>query len=127
MATRPYTPFIPKNPKTPVGNSRGVCPTVAIKWNTVGDHLIINECDFDPAEHEIWTPPTVTIPPPLPPLPPLPKPPVHPALADLPDDWRSQSAKWLRGVAEKVTGRTPETKEQAIEMIAAALPPSFGV
>lgn len=97
-----------------------IIPTVRVKSDTApGGHVIMNETDFDPAKHEVFTDPV------LPPPPFLPPPPsnVHPALANLPKNWRNEKTAWLRNLAEKVTGRTPEDREQALAAIDAALAP----
>jgi hypothetical protein len=93
-----------------------ICPTVKIKR---GDGFcVINESDFDPAQHEPWTEPPPA--PALPPLPALPVPPVD-LLAKLPADWRSQDAGPLRQLAAVVSGRAVENKRQAIDVIEAKL------
>lgn len=94
------------------------CPTVRIKSAHASGYSVINESDFDPAKHEKF----VELPPPpqaeLPPPPPLPADP----LAALPKNWRdSMKFADLRGLVEKVAGRTPEDRRQAVELIEAEL------
>jgi hypothetical protein len=95
-----------------------ICATTKIKADAPGGHIVINESEFDPAKHERYI-----APPPLPALPVMPPPPLAPPgpLANLPRDWRDRKTAWLRELAEKVAGRTPENREQSIDMIAAAL------
>lgn len=97
-----------------------VCPTVRVKaWNpSQGDYVEINASDFDPARYERWEgllppPPAAALPPPPPPKP--------NALANLPRNWRDGKTAALRELAERVTGRTPETREQAVQMVEAAI------
>lgn len=98
------------------------CPTVRIKSThaaSQGEFVEINESDFDATRHELHV---GAEPAPLPP-PPLPPPPgpVNP-LANLPKDWRDRKTSWLRDLAASVSGgRTPENREQAVDMIAAAV------
>lgn len=105
-----------------------IVPTVRVKSDTApGGHVIMNKSDFNPDVHEVFTDPV--LPPPFfPPFLPPPLSNVHPALANLPKNWRNEKTAWLRNVAEKVTGRTPEDREQALAAIDAALasppPPS---
>lgn len=95
-------------------------PTVRIMPShpSQGAFVEINAEDFDPAVHILFA----ELPPPPPPmeLPPPPPPPVGP-LDNLPPNWRSKSPQELRTLAASATGRTPEDKKQAIEMIEQAL------
>jgi len=81
-----------------------------------GGVLRINESDFDPMKHVRADP---NAPLPLPPPPILPPPPGP--LDGLPADWRDKPAKWLRETAERLTARTPDNREQAIQLIEAWL------
>lgn len=98
------------------GNSHGHCPTVKVKSDTApGGYLVINESDRT-ADHVLHMPP-----PPLPP-PPLAPPPLPSVLDSLPANWRDSKTAWLRETAAAVSGgRNPENREQAEQMIAAAL------
>lgn len=102
--------------------SLNACPVVRVKsWHpSQGDFVEINESDFNPEKYERYTavPPPPVVPPPSV-TPPSVVP--HPALANLPRDWRNQKTAWLREFVEKMSGRTPETREQAIQMIEAIL------
>lgn len=96
--------------------SQMTCPTVKVK---AGDsHIVINESDFDPAVHvkfdEPLPPPPVAAPVDLPP------PPAHP-LDGLADGWKDKPAAELKKLAEAVSGRAVENKQQAVELIEAAL------
>lgn len=95
------------------------CPVVRIKPShpSQGAFVEINASDFDPAKHEKHDDPVAA---PLPPLPPPPAPPVDP-LANLAQDWRDMNFGKLRELAEKVAGRTPEDKAQAVQLIEQAL------
>ena len=95
------------------------CPTVRImpSHQSQGAFVEINAEDFDPKVHEIYiepapvpvaVPPTPLVPPPGP-------------LDGLPQNWRDLPPKRLRELATAATGRTPEDKTQAIEMIESAL------
>lgn len=86
-----------------------------------GPFVEINASDFDPARHTLYIePPPLTTPVVLPPPPAAPAP-VN-VLANLPKDWRDRKTSWLREMAEKACGgRTPETREQAIQTIEATL------
>jgi hypothetical protein len=99
-----------------------VCPVVRVKaWHpSQGAYVEINASDFDPIRHERFE---LAALPPLPVVPPTPSTPAPPPspLANLPRNWRDQKTNWLRETAEKVSGRTPETREQAVQMIDAAL------
>lgn len=55
------------------------------------------------------------------PLPPPPPPPPVDALANLPKDWRNGKTKELTAIATSIDGRAPENREQAIQLIDAAL------
>lgn len=55
------------------------------------------------------------------PLPPPPPPPPVDPLADLPANWPQLPPARLREIATAVSGRTPEDKKQAVEMIEQAL------
>ena len=93
-------------------------PTVKVKS---GDsYAIINESDFDPAVHEKFNEPAPLPPPPGSDLPP-PPPPVKNPLDDLAADWKSGSAAELKKLAEVVSGRAVDNKQQAIDVIEAAL------
>lgn len=96
-----------------------VCATIRVKaWHpSQGAFVEINAFDFDAARHERYD---VALPPPPVPLSPPPAPPPNP-LANLPRNWRDGKTAALRELAERVTGRTPETREQAVQMIEAAL------
>lgn len=93
-------------------------PTVKVKASSPRGFVVINASEFDPKVHERFDEP---LPPPPPPPPPPPAP-VNP-LANLPKDWRkSMDVAALRNLAVTASGgRTPETKEQAIQMIESAL------
>lgn len=83
-----------------------------------GAFVEINESDFDPAKHELYIEPA---PLPLPPPPLAPPPPPPGPLDGLPQNWRELPSKRLRELATAATGRTPEDRNQAVEMIEAAL------
>jgi len=95
-----------------------VCPTVKVQS---GDSFaIINESDFDPKVHKKFAEPAVPPPPPpgnVPPPPPV----VADPLKDLPNNWPQMDISKLKGVAAAVSGRTVENKQQAIQVIEAAL------
>lgn len=94
------------------------CPVVRIKSShpaSQGDFIEINKADFDESKHVLH----VEVP--LPPPPVLPPPPPAGPLANLPKNWRDGKTSALRELAEKVTGRTPETREQAVQMVEANL------
>lgn len=84
-----------------------------------GAFVEINASDFDPTRHTLYTGTEPLVAPTL--APPLVAPPAPNALANLPKDWRNAKTSALREMAEKVVGRTPENREQAIQMIEAAL------
>lgn len=96
------------------------CPIVRIMPShpSQGAFVEINESDFDPAKHERYVspPPAPAAPLALPP----PPAPVDP-LAGLAVNWRDMDPIALRTLAETVTGRTPEDKAQAVQMIEQAL------
>lgn len=97
----------------------GTVPTVRVKSDLApGGFYLINESDFDAAIHELHTAPVRASLPPPPPIPPksLPE-----GLQNLSKDWRNKSSNWLRDLAQKATGRTPEDRTQAIQMIEAKL------
>lgn len=99
-------------------NSYGTVPTVRVKSEKApGGNVLINESEFDPEKHELFTD---VVPPPVPPPPVVPKAPPA-ALANLPKNWRNEKTQWLRETAEKACGRMPETREQAVHMIEAGL------
>jgi hypothetical protein len=98
------------------------CPTVMIKSDhpdhiSCGGYIVINESDFDPKVHVRHVPLA-----PLGELPPPPvviesKPPADP-LAKLPTDWKeSLKDKKLIAIAGAVSGRTPDNREQAVQII----------
>ena len=96
------------------------CPTVRIMPShpSQGAFVEINAEDFDPATHKRYVDPApvpVGVPPP-PPFVPPPGP-----LDGLPQNWRELPSKRLRELATAATGRTPEDRNQAVEMIDAAL------
>lgn len=96
-------------------------PTLRVKSShpSQGDHVIINESDFDPAVHELFDAPPP--PPPPPSFPPLPAAQPDP-LAGLPKDWATTfKTAQLRALAETVSGRAVENREQAIQVIRNAL------
>lgn len=93
------------------------CPTIKIMPShpSQGAFVEINASDFDPAKH-VRHVGAAPLPPPPAPLPP--PPPAADPLANLPRDWRERKTGWLRALAEQVNeGRTPETREQAIQVI----------
>jgi hypothetical protein len=95
-----------------------ICPTVNIKSAHASGYARINAEDFDPTKHELYVEPApvpVGVPPP-PPFVPPPGP-----LDGLPQNWRELPSKRLRELATAATGRTPEDKNQAVEMIEQAL------
>lgn len=98
-----------------------VCLTVMIKSThpeSQGAFVEINASAFDPAKHERYIAPPPAAPSPV--LPPPPPGPVDP-LASLPKDWRDKDVSELRALAQSATGRMPDNKRQAVEMIQAAL------
>lgn len=101
--------------------SADTCPTVRImpRRPSQGAFVEINAEDFDPAIHTpyVEAPAAPVLPPPPPGPPPLPPGP----LDNLPQNWRQRSPAELRTLAASVTGRTPDDKKQAVEMIEAAL------
>lgn len=56
---------------------------------------------------------------------PPPAPPAPPAASalDIPADWRNGSAAEVKALAERISGRTPDNREQAVAVIEAALIP----
>jgi hypothetical protein len=95
-----------------------IVPTVRVKSEMApGGHMIMNKSDFDPNVHELFTDQVLPPPPYLPPPPPV----THAALANLPKNWRNEKTAWLRNLAEKVSGRTPEDRDQAIQVIESEL------
>jgi hypothetical protein len=97
------------------------CPIVQIKSShpSQGDFIEINESDFDAAKHERYV-----APPPPPPAAIVPPPPPDPRdpLANLSKDWRNGKTAELRAQASAASGgRMPENREQAVQMIEAAL------
>jgi hypothetical protein len=100
--------------------SADTCPVVKIMpaRPSQGAFVEINAEDFDPARHVLYCPAPV-VPEVLPPPPP-PPPPAGP-LDNLPPNWRSKAPQELRSLASTATGRMPENKSQAIEMIEAAI------
>jgi hypothetical protein len=93
------------------------CPTVQIKSSdpAQGAFVVINESDFDAAKgHERYVapPPAAVLPPP-----PLPPPPAPDALAGLPKNWRELKPRELVAFAERIEGRTPTNREEAVAMI----------
>lgn len=77
----------------------------------------INKKDFDPAKHQIYTPP-LSAPPPLPPLPPVKS---DDPLDNLPADWREGDPVELKRFAFTLTGRTVDNGEQAVQVIEQAI------
>ncbi len=64
--------------------------------------------------------PQLAPPPPAPSAPPAsPAPPV----LNIPPDWRKGSAAEVKVLAERISGRTPDNREQAVAVIEAALIP----
>lgn len=95
----------------------GTCPTVrVIDPVAPGGFVIINASEFDPVRHEKHI-----TPPPPPPMPPPPPPPPSDALSNLAKDWRNGKTNELRSIAASLGGRTPDNREQAIQMIEQAL------
>lgn len=54
---------------------------------------------------------------------PPPAPPPAPPALDIPSDWRKGSAAEVKALAERISGRTPDNREQAVAVIEAALIP----
>lgn len=57
----------------------------------------------------------------LSPVPPPPPPVSAPKVVELPKDWTAWRAAELRTVVESMTGRTPDNREQAMQVILAAI------
>ncbi len=98
-----------------------VCPTVRIlpAHPSQGDFVEINASDFDEAKgHKRY----IAAPPPPPgPKAPPPPPPVPSPLDGLPLKWRDAKPVELKALAERISGRTHENREQAVQTIEAAL------
>lgn len=94
------------------------CPTVRVKADaSLGGFVVINKADFDPTKHELYELPPI----PLPPMPPVPPASTDPQKIAVPRDWPKLSAAALKTIAETIGGRTPENREQAVQIISAAL------
>lgn len=97
------------------------CKTVQIKSThpeSQGPFVEINAGDFNAEIHERYVAPPRAV---LPPPPPLPPPPAPDALVGLPAKWRELKPADMRTWAERATGRTPTSRDEAVQMIEAAL------
>jgi len=97
------------------------CKTVRVKpWSPdQGDYVVINESDYDPDKHG----PLIAPPPPVPVAPMVPPPPKAPdPLANLAPNWRdAMKVGELKALAQAVSGRAVENREQAKTVIEDAL------
>ena len=57
------------------------------------------------------------------PVAPPPAPPPAAPVFDIPPDWRKGSTAEVKALAERISGRTPDNREQAVAVIEAALIP----